>query len=53
MAWVTPFYSMSTGMPASMVWHNNNICLTGESIPWEDRITGMGGLPQCPQCARM
>jgi hypothetical protein len=44
MTWVMPFYAMppvvlgdnsapDTFTPDRMVWHNNNICQAGESIP--------------------
>ena len=40
-------------MPDRMVWHNNNICQAGENIPSHCRISGEGGLTQCPNWARM
>jgi hypothetical protein len=64
MTWVVSFYAMppvvlgdnrapDTSMPDRMVWHNNNICEAGERIPYHRRISGEGGLTQCPTCARM
>jgi hypothetical protein len=64
MTWVVPFYAMppvvhgesrapDTFTPDRMVWHNNNICTAGESIPYHCRVSGEGGLEQCPACARM
>jgi hypothetical protein len=64
MTWVMPFYAMppvvlgdnsapDTFTPDRMVWHNNNICQAGESIPSHCRISGEGGLSQCPNCARI
>jgi hypothetical protein len=59
MTWVDPYYSFSVQQQhdqqrSDRVWHNNNICKVGESISWEDRISGTGGgFPQCPYCAHM
>jgi hypothetical protein len=58
MTWVDPYYSFSVQQQHDQqrpdrVWHNNNICNVAESIPWEDRVSGTGGFPQCPWCAHM
>jgi len=48
--WVEPFHSKQ---PGQTVYHTNNICEVGASIPEEDRIFGTAGLELCKQCARM
>jgi hypothetical protein len=53
---VGPFYSFSIQQDVDSpdrVWHNSNMCEIGNSIPWDDRISGKGGLPHCPACAGM
>jgi hypothetical protein len=58
MAWeVRPFYSFSIQQQGvqhpDRFWHNSAVCAIGKRIPWDDRMTGTGGFPQCPECARM
>jgi hypothetical protein len=35
------------------VYHDHSDCPTGQRIPPENRVSGMGGYPRCPECNQL
>jgi hypothetical protein len=48
---VAPFYTSARGLAVEDVWHNNDECELGLSIPLHERLFGEGvQRKHCPVC---
>jgi hypothetical protein len=51
MSVISAFHTLNTKWSHEGVYHDNDQCLRGSSIPARDRVTGRGGNCQCSECA--
>lgn len=48
---VPPYHSLTRGLALEDLWHDNNECEIGLSLPLVDRLPGKGNQrKQCPYC---
>jgi hypothetical protein len=51
---IAPFYSFFLGMAVEELWHDNDACQIGRSIPINERFRGKGdeasSRKYCPYC---
>lgn len=48
---VYPYYSTNLSDPD--VYHDHDICPTGQQIPWYNKQNGTNGYRRCEQCTAM